>query len=341
MRVGIIGCGLIGRRRAEVVRQRGTETLVVVADSDIARARDLAAGGQTEAVSDWELVVRRSELDVVVVSTTNRWLAPITIAALDSGKHVLCEKPLGRNFQEAAQMLAAGDRSGRRLKTGFNHRHHPAIWRAHELIAEGAIGELMHARCRYGHGGRPGYDKEWRMNPEVSGGGELLDQGVHAIDLCGWLLGDFVEAFGWTETGFWNNAVEENAFCLFRTARNQVASIHASWTQWKNIFSLEVFGKDGYVAVDGLGGSYGCERLTWGRRRPEGGAPIEECFQFDGPDLSWRAEWNEFMDAIRDDREPVGSGRDGWKAMRLIAAVYQASRQGTAVRLAEMGATAG
>ena len=191
------------------------------------------------------------------------------------------------------------DQAGVILKTGFNHRHHPAIWRAHELCAEGAIGPLMFIRAVYGHGGRPGYDKEWRADADLSGGGELLDQGVHIVDLCRWFLGDFAEVFGSTATYFWDLghfesagrdspraangqsvapssiSLEDNAFALLRTADGRVAQFHTSWTQWKNRFSFEVFGRDGYLRVEGLGGSYGVERLEVGRaqagRRRAGG----------------------------------------------------------------------
>jgi predicted dehydrogenase len=131
-------------------------------------------------------------------------LAPVTIASLESGKHVLCEKPLGRNFAEAEQMVAAAGKTGRILKTGFNHRHHPAVWKARELVRQGAIGPLMFIRAVYGHGGPPGYEKEWRADANLSGGGELLDQGVHILDLCRWFMSDFAEAFALTGTFFWD-----------------------------------------------------------------------------------------------------------------------------------------
>ena len=186
------------------------------------------------------------------------------------------------------------------LKTGFNHRHHPAVWRAHELCNEGAIGPLMFIRAVYGHGGRPGYDKEWRADADLCGGGELLDQGVHIVDLCRWFLGDFTECLcrDWDlllgprllchptareAAGSRSAGLEDNAFALLRTAAGQTAQFHTSWTQWKNRFSFEVYGRDGYLRIEGLGGSYGPETLTIGRRRPEGGAPLEETVRVSGP----------------------------------------------------------
>lgn len=338
MRVGIVGCGLIGRRRAEVISGAAEDDLIIVADVDQARAAELAAAAGSLSTTAWRQVVERPELDTVIVATTHDWLAPVTIAALEAGKHVLCEKPPGRDAEESRKMVEAADAAGRKLKTGFNHRHHPALTKARELAGQGAIGDVLFVRCRYGHGGRPGYAAEWRADPEVSGGGELLDQGIHAIDLFRWFLGDFAEAFGYTDSYVWGQdraggSVEDNVFALFRTDSRQVASLHASWTQWKNLFSFEVYGRDGYLNIEGLGGSYGPERLAWGRRKPESGPPDEESFDFPASDVSWEAEWLEFTSAIREDREPLGSGRDGWQALRMVDAVYESTRTGAVVRI--------
>jgi len=345
MKVGIVGCGLIGKRRANVVHQSKDDELIIVADIDEVRVRSFAAEMDCLATTNWQEVVNRDDIEIVIVSTTNKFLMPVTVAALEHGKHVLCEKPLGRNHNEAHQMVESAWRAGVFLKTGFNHRHHPAILKAHELCNQGSIGPIMFIRAVYGHGGRPGYDKEWRADPDLAGGGELLDQGVHIIDLCRWFMGDFTEAIGSTATYFWNlgyfpptshlirGQMEDNAFVLLRTDDGRVAQCHTSWTQWKNRFSLEIFGRDGYFFVDGLGGSYGLERLTWGRRRPESGRPIEERFEFPEPDSSWYTEWTEFVTAIHERREPLANGMDGLQAMRLIDAIYESSRSGCVVHL--------
>lgn len=335
MRVGVVGCGLVGRRRAAVVRESPRDQLVIVADVDRTRAEEVARENGCLVTTDWREVVSTDDVDVVIVSTTNDWLAPISIAAARNGKHVLCEKPLGRNPEESCQIVEAARANKVKLKTGFNHRHHGAIWKARELFDQGAIGEIYFIRCRYGHGGRPGYDKEWRANPEISGGGELLDQGIHALDLFRWFLGDFDEAVGFAATSFWNTPVEDNAFALLRTAEARVASLHASWTQWKNLFSFEIFGRDGYLIVEGLGGSYGLERLIWGKRLPQSAPPEEKRFEFPGPDVSWDEEWREFVTAIREDREPLGNGYDGWQALRLAYAIYESAATGRIVKLTD------
>lgn len=304
MRVGLVGAGLIGRRRANVVKEFDSTDLLVVADVDSTRAKLVAEETGCKATTDWQSIVARNDIETLIVSTPHKFLAPISMAALKSGKHVLCEKPLARNPEEAEKMVEVAKASKVRLKTGFNHRYHPAIRKARELVDQGIIGEQNFIRCRYGHGGRPGYEKEWRASAEISGGGELLDQGVHALDLFRWFMGDFSEAFGFVTTRFWDiSPLEDNAFALFRTDRGQIASLHVSWTQWKNLFSLEIFGQEGYLIVDGLGGSYGPEHLIVGRRSPTSGLPQEELFEFPGQDNSWYEEWKEFVTAIQEQRD--------------------------------------
>jgi predicted dehydrogenase len=364
LRIGIIGCGLIGRRRAAVAHGSG-HRVVAVADLDAAKAAQVAQESAAEPLSDWRQLIERPDIDAVVVATFNAALAPVTIASLECGKHVLCEKPLGRNLAEAEQMVAAARRAGRILKTGFNHRHHPAIWKARQLCLQGAIGPIMFIRAVYGHGGRPGYDKEWRANGALSGGGELLDQGVHILDLCRWFMGDFAEAFALTGTFFWDlgcfpassgagilpasigggggllpapapspkRRLEDNAFALLRTPDGRIVQFHTSWTQWKNLFNFEVFGQAGSLGIHGLGGSYGTETLTVTHRSNEGGAPKQEPEQFTGPDDSWRLEWQEFASAISEGRQPLASGQEGLETMRLVQALYESARTGGAIKV--------
>src|SRR5580658_7830901 len=203
LRVGIVGCGLIGGRRAAEAARQNETVLKKVADANTARAIELAARFDAQAVSDWRKLVDDSSLDIIVVSTPNAYLAGITIAALESGKHVLVEKPPGRNLEEARRIAVAQRASGKVLKVGFNHRYHPALARAYQLLRTGVIGEIFNLRARYGHGGRPGYEKEWRGDPELAGGGELTDQGVHLADLVNWMIGMPKKAFCLLQTAVW------------------------------------------------------------------------------------------------------------------------------------------
>jgi len=331
--VAIIGAGFIGWKRAKALVKEEDSNLVVVTDIVKDKAKSLAKEFNIEAEFDWIKTVKRRDVDIVVVSTVNKFLAPITIAALTNGKHVVCEKPLGRNARESNNILKAAENKDLVLKTGFNHRFHPAIAQAKLLLENNKIGNLCFLRCRYGHGGRPGYEKEWRTNKDLCGGGELLDQGVHVVDLFRWFAGDFSETFGYISTYFWSTPVEDNAFAVFRNKNGITASMHTSWTQWKNLFSFEIFGTNGYLIVDGLGGSYGREILKIGIRKAEGGAPKEETIEFLGEDISWEQEWKELILAIKERREPLGNAWDGYQANKMIEAIYRSARIKKPVRI--------
>jgi len=331
MRVGIVGAGLQGRRRAQALKAVDGSQLVIVADVRQDAAVALAAGVGCPATPAWHDVVARDDVEAVIVCTPPHLHAEVALAATKAGKHVLCEKPLARNVDEARAMVRAARESGVRLKCGFNLRHHPAIRQVRRWYDDGAVGEIDWIHCRYGIGGRPGYDQDWRANAEMSGGGQLMDQGVHLLDLCRWFLGDFAEVTGFLATRFWPIApLEDNAFALLRTAGGQVASLHATWTQWKPLFSFEISGHDGYLIVEGLGGAYGTERAIIGRR--DFATPFrEETVEFRGDDRSWEEEWREFVEAIREGREPLASGRDGLAALELAHAIYESARSGRAV----------
>ncbi len=333
MRVGIIGAGLQGRRRAPVLAGLPDTELVVVSAAETDSARRLAAEMDCEAAAGWRPVVERADLDAVVVCTPPDLHAQISIAAMRSGKHVLCEKPLARTLAEAEAMLTVAEQTGVLLKCGFNHRHHPGVQQARRWLEEGRIGKPLFVRARYGIGGRPGYEKEWRADPKVVGGGQLMEQGIHAVDLARWFLGEFSEVTAFIETAFWSIApLEDNAFALYRTPDGAVASIHSSLTQWNNLFSFEVFGRDGYVTVAGLGGGYGTERVTYGKRDFD--APFgEETIEYRGSDRSWLDEWKEFAAAIAENREPLGSARDGVEAIRLVLAAYEAADKSCLISL--------
>jgi len=334
IRIGIVGAGLIGKKRAEAIASlSGNLKVNLVSDIDGEKTAALGLSCGAAPCVDWRDITRRDDIDAVIVATPNKFIREIALSALEHGKHVLSEKPLGRNAGEAEAIWSKAKERGLILKTGFNHRFHPAVRAAKKIADDGGIGKIYLMRAVYGHGGRPGYEKEWRANRDISGGGELLDQGVHVIDLFRWFLGEFDEVFGRVATFSWDMEVEDNAFAMFRTDRGQVATMHTSWTQWKNKFLLEIIGEKGYLVVDGLGGSYGTERLAIGKRKVSGGAPDEESLEFPGPDISWREEMKEFASAIMENREPIGSGYDGLMANRLVGAVYESARRNVPVRL--------
>jgi predicted dehydrogenase len=319
MKLGIIGCGLIGRKRAAACPEL---QLTAAADVVLERAETLCRQFGGTASSNWRDVLT-SDADIVVVATTHDRLAEIALHAVEAGKHVLVEKPGGRNERELAPAAELADKKGVYVKVGFNHRFHPAIRKARTLVDEGAIGPLMFIRGRYGHGGRLGYESEWRFKPEISGGGELLDQGSHLIDLAGWFLGDFSETRGELSRFFWEGTVEDNCFILLKTKENQCAQLQASWTEWKNMFSFEIYGRCGKIAIDGLGGSYGTEQLAFYKMSPKMGPPETCIWQYPFPDNSWETEMREFTAAIKGKRRPVGDVREALKTLSVIDILYE------------------
>jgi predicted dehydrogenase len=323
MRVGIIGCGLIGTKRANAAVARGHE-ISAAADLDVARARKLlaSAGSSGKALSDWKQLIAERP-DIVIVATTHDQLALMTLAAVEAGCHVLVEKPAARNADELAPVVAAAAKAKVAVKVGFNHRFHPALLKAREIVDSGALGPMMFIRGRYGHGGRPGYESEWRCKPEISGGGELIDQGSHLIDLSRWFLGEFPHVEGMVGTLFWKIPVDDNCFIGLRTAKGQVAWLHASWSEWKNLFSFEIYGRDGKLQIDGLGGSYGTERLTYYRMLPQMGPPETTSWEFPFPDRSWELEFDELVAAVGEKRQPVGNIEDAYANLAIVKKLYQ------------------
>ena len=328
-RVGLIGAGWVGEKRAQVISEHPHTELVAVADVEIARAEKLAAQfgiANCRVTQDGMELARAQDIDVIVVSTINKFLAPFAIAGLENSKHVLSEKPLGRNVKEAQAMVRAASNAERVLKTGFNHRHFPHLQELYKQFQNGAIGEAMYVRIVYGHGGRPGYENEWRMNPELSGGGHLMDQGIHSVDLACWLLGNMTRVFAEMPTLFYATAQEDNVFALMWNEHGRVAQIHAGLTQWKNRFELELGGTNGTLRAEGRGGHYGASRLILHQRNPRGGKPIETLWEFDDGDPSWANEWVEFLDALRHGREPLANGAEGLRAMEIVDALYESAR---------------
>jgi predicted dehydrogenase len=275
------------------------------------------------------------DLDAIFVCTYNNVAPEVVVQALNAGKHVFCEKPPGVCVADVERIIEA-ERTHPELKLmfGFNHRNHYAIMEAKSMVASGRFGEILWLRGVYGKCGSIEFENSWRNNSEVAGGGILLDQGIHMLDLFRYFCGDFTDVQSVITTSFWNIPVEDNAFAILRNDKNQVAFLHSSATQWKHRFLLEICLQGGYINVNGLltsTRSYGDEILTFARRQFEDeakafGRPREETIYFDRDD-SWELEIKEFVSAIRENK-PIHSGNseDALKVMQLIEQVYLKGR---------------
>jgi predicted dehydrogenase len=321
MRAAIVGCGRVGEKRAAAL---GPGRLAAAADRDGARAQALAARAPgCSAETDWRRAIERADVELVIVATPHDALAEVATAAVRSGKHVLVEKPAARSVRELDPLIAAARAAGVRVAVGYNHRFHPALREARALVEQGAVGAPLYVRARYGHGGRPGYEREWRADPERAGGGELIDQGVHLIDLARWFLGELGCASGHLARFFWPMAVEDNAFLLLTADSGAAAWLHASWTEWKNLFCFELFGREGKLQIDGLGGSYGAERLTLHRMRPGLVRPDTSVREYPDEDLSWRDELEDLIDRIANGRPPACGLEDARAVLAVTDRVYE------------------
>lgn len=323
--LALIGAGGIGKRWGNIIRDVKQVRLVAVVDVDRKKAAHIAGAYPSCGIfSDARDVEKRDDIDAVIVATPHVFLSSITVAMLRAGKHVLSEKPGAVCARDMKKALLVATRKNLRYMVGFNHRFHEGFLHAHALFQKGVIGDIQFIRSVYGFGGRPGMEKEWRLKKSVSGGGELLDQGVHMIDMARMFLGDFKDVRGFADPLFWKADVEDNAFVLLRTKKKQTVSIHVSWSNWKPTHRFEIYGTKGYIVVDGLGKKYGgTEKVILGTRSAESGVEKEEEIICDpNADLSLERELKEFTSAIMEKRAPVPGGVDALQTLQIVERIY-------------------
>jgi len=323
----LIGAGRMGERWAECIGNHPEVHLTLVVDTNEAQGRVLAervgARFATPEGEPW----RDSDIDAVFVVTPHRFLAEYARAALGAGKHVFVEKPGARTPEEMRELIRLAEEQGRRLMVGFNYRHFSAIARAHEMVTRGEIGDVLHMRVAHGHPGRPGYDQEWRMKKEMAGGGVLMDQGMHVIDLAHWFMpSKQTRVVSATQNLYWPTDVEEHAVVILKNEREQVATLQVGVTQWKPIFVLEVYGTKGYVIVNGLGMKYGGNNtlihgaLDPSQQRAE--ETVVECPY--EPDDCLRHELDAFAGFVRGENV-ASDGTDALRVLEAIGSVYDVS----------------
>jgi len=312
----------MGQKRAAALE---SDELVGCVDRDGPKADALAGRFGGRACRSFDELLA-ADLDVVVVALPHDRLAEYASRALAASAHVLVEKPAGIGVGDIDRIRRAAEAAGRRVKVGFNHRFHPGTARAIAEAKSGKFGPILHMRARYGHGGRVGYEREWRAQRAVSGGGELVDQGMHLFDLSHAIFGALPLHSVLLRSSYWPMEVEDNAVVVLGEGdRGPWTMFHASWTEWKNLFSLEIFCRTAKLQVDGLSGSYGPQRLTVYAMKPELGPPDFDTIDFPPSDDSWSREWAEFVAAIHadDGRSLSGdleSATYGWECVEAAYA---------------------
>lgn len=334
LKVGIAGYGVVGKRRHQFIDAHPAMQTVGVCDKDFEGQSSVSNDSKSNLriYTDYKDLLKE-DLDVLFVCLPN-YLAPeVTIAGLECGLHVFCEKPPGRTVEDMERVIEVSRlRPNQKLKYGFNHRYHDSVRDALKIIESGEMGPIVNMRGVYGKGMIIPYEEGgWRSERKYSGGGILLDQGIHMVDLLRLFGGDFVEIKSFISNNYWNFDVEDNAYAIMRTTDGVVAMLHSSATQWQHRFSLEIAFAQGYMKLEGiLSGtkSYGEETLMLGRRTDATTGNLTHTTTKYLQDNSWRDEIHEFAAAITDDA-PVrhGLATDALETMRLLDRVYRSDDQ--------------
>jgi predicted dehydrogenase len=328
LKVGIAGYGVVGKRRGDCVERHPNLKLVAVCDRVFA-SDGVLPNGVAHFRTYQQLL--EQDLDVLIVCVTNDIAAEVTQAGLNLGLHVFCEKPPGRDVSDIAAVIATEKKNPQcRLMYGFNHRYHDSVQDALKIIRSGRFGNIINMRGVYGKSKLITFNQaDWRAKREIAGGGVLLDQGIHMVDLMRLFAGEFVDVQSFISNGHWGYNVEDNAYALMRTSDGVVAMLNSSATQWRHQFSLDINMQRGGIILKGIltgSKSYGSETMTLVTADPDrdNGDPKEEFFEYN-EDPSWDSEIAAFTQSILNN-EPVQSGTsyDAYKTMKLVYKIYYA-----------------
>ncbi len=320
MNIAIIGAGLIGRKRALALPKN--IHLKTICDINKSLGEKFAKEFRCDFEREWQKVIDDQDIQTVFVCTTNNYLAIITQQAIKQGKNVLVEKPGGRNLKELQKTYQIHKTNPVVVMYGYNHRYHPSIQKAKQIADSNEYGPVLFIRARYGHGGRLGYEKEWRCQRTISGGGELIDQGCHLIDLTNFFCGEMNQITGYTADLFWNTVLDDSAFFQLRN-KSQISHLSVTCLEWKNIFSFEIMLQKAKIQIDGLGGSYGEEKLILYSMKPEMGLPDVSEFTFEKADRSWEYENDVFFNKIKQKDYSDTNIKDAIYVMRIIEKLYK------------------
>ena len=325
LKVGIAGYGIVGKRRREVAESRGDMTTVAVCDQYFGESGTLEDG--TRYYPHYSDLLKE-DIDVLFVSISNDMAAEVTTAGLERGLNVFCEKPPGRDLDDVARVITAEKKyPGLKLKYGFNHRDHDSVRDALGLLSSGELGRVINARGVYGKSQLVTFGQtSWRTDRSLAGGGVLLDQGIHMVDLLRLFCGEFADVYSFVSNDLWKHDVEDNAYALMRGKNGVVAMLHSSATQWRHRFNLDITLEKGSITLSGIlsgSKSYGAETLTVARVGTDDmGDPHEQTTRYNN-DPSWRAEIDEFASAIRDNGPIIhGSADDAYRTMELVYRIY-------------------
>ncbi|PKN76415.1 MAG: oxidoreductase [Deltaproteobacteria bacterium HGW-Deltaproteobacteria-10] len=325
LRVGIAGYGIVGQRRRKCVDFN--PNMVTVAASDLNFAQEGIASDGLKYYPTYQGLFKEN-LDVLFVSLPNYLAAEATIAGLERGLHVFCEKPPGRTVQDIRDVITVEKKQPHlKLKYGFNHRYHESVQEAKKVIESGQYGEIINLRGIYGKSSIIPFDKGWRAERQYAGGGILLDQGIHMLDMICHFAGEFEEVKSFVSNSYWHHDVEDNAYAIMRNRDGCVAMLHSTATQWQHKFRLEITLRDALLELSGiLSGtkSYGDERLKVIPKKD--GSSVGSFLETTNSyldDNSWQCEVDEFADIIINDKMVLsGNSAEAIKVMELVYKIY-------------------
>jgi predicted dehydrogenase len=328
LKVGIAGYGIVGKRRRDCVERNPNLKLIAVCDHSFELAGTFSDGVRYH--KEYSSLLSEG-LDILIVCLTNDVAAQVTIAGLESGLHVFCEKPPGRNIADIERVIQCERKNPEfKLMYGFNHRYHESVQDALQMIRSGDLGRIINMRGVYGKSNLITFNQpNWRTKREVAGGGVLLDQGIHMVDLMRLFAGEFVDVHSYVENSHWRYEVEDNAYALMRTADGIVGMLHSSATQWRHRFNLDINLEQGSIILGGiLSGtkSYGAETLTVVTvdHEKDNGDPREQLTRYNH-DPSWEEEISRFTDFILTNQAVKdGSSLDALNTMKLVYKIYYA-----------------
>ncbi len=331
LKVGIAGYGVVGKRRHECVERHPDMEMIAVCDQYFSKD-NLDIDGLKNYQDYKELL--KEDLDILIVCLTNEIAPEVTIAALEKGLHVFCEKPPGRDVADISKVIKVEKQHPNlRLMYGFNHRYHDSVQEALQIIKSNELGKIINLRGVYGKSQLVTFNQpDWRTKREIAGGGVLLDQGIHMVDLMRLFVGEFTQVHSFIENSHWNYDVEDNAYALMRTADGTVALMNSSATQWRHRFYLDINLEKGSLILGGIlsgSKSYGAETLTKVYANPENdrGDPKEVTTRYN-TDPSWYAEIKEFADCIVNNRKITsGTSDDALQTMKLVYKIYHADKK--------------
>lgn len=327
-KVGIAGYGVVGKRRASFIDQHPAFERTAICDRDFVQ-NGAKANGVAQYQNYKDLLTE--DLDILFVCLTNDIAPEVTIAGLEKGLHVFCEKPPGKDVRDIVRVRKCeAVHPTQKLMYGFNHRYHHAVSDAMEIIRSGELGKLINLRGVYGKSKLITFNQpDWRTKRSVAGGGVLLDQGIHMVDLMRLFAGEFTEVKSFVSNDYWRFDVEDNAYAIMRTETGVIGMLNSSATQWRHQFNLDINLQYGSLILDGIlsgSKSYGDETLKVIRSDIErdNGSPMEQTTLYNA-DPSWSAEIDHFYNYImKNEAVQNGSSYDALKTMELVQEIYHA-----------------